>query len=136
MTPRAQRNGWRWAIFWATLWGALLVGCAENSGPRQVRVATGMITVPGVAYIDGRRPGGNDPYTYMQIGAVADFGQTTAHCTLRHGARVSVLEMQRVLGGLTPHFLVSDGNCTGWVTGAFLSPAYHEPVGRRVSVQQ
>lgn len=136
MAQGIWRGSWRWVVFWATLWGVLIVGCAANSGPRQVRVATGMITVPGLAYIDGRRPNGNDPYTYMQIGAVADFGQTTAHCTLRHGARVSVLEMRRILGGLTPHFLVSDGNCTGWVTGAFLSPTYHEPVGRRVSVQQ
>jgi hypothetical protein len=110
----------------------LLSSCAQSgTGERTFDLAGGRITVPGEAYMDGRRPTADEPYTYMEIGVVEDFSQTTAKCTIRHGTWVKVLDATRMAGGVTRHFLVSDGACTGWVTGAFLSDRYHEPVGKQ-----
>jgi len=120
----------------AILWICFLVlgGCIQQSPQSERRtfeLPGGRITVPGEAYMDGRRPTAEEPYTYMEIGVVADFSQTEATCTIRHGTRVRVLDAARMAGGLTRYFKVSDGQCTGWVTGAFLSDRYHEPVGTR-----
>jgi hypothetical protein len=106
-------------------------GCARPSAAKRTfYLPNGTITVPGEAYIDGRNLTAEEPYTYMSVGVVEDFTQTTAKCTIRHGTRVEVLDAARMAGGITLHFKVSGGFCTGWIAANFLSDQYHEPVGK------
>ncbi|MCS7220579.1 MAG: hypothetical protein RML36_14455 [Anaerolineae bacterium] len=109
----------------------LAAACARSStAKRTFHLPNGTITVPGEAYIDGRNLTAEEPYTYMSVGVVEDFAQTTAKCTIRHGTRVEVLDATRMPGGITLHFKVRGGFCTGWIAASFLSDQYHEPIGK------
>lgn len=105
--------------------------CARSSAAKRTfHLPNGTFTVPGEAYIDGRNLAAEEPYTYMSVGVVEDFTQTTATCTIRHGTRVEVLDATRMPGGVTLHFKVRGGFCTGWIAASFLSDRYHEPIGK------
>jgi len=130
----SDQEGWKLAdlVFLCVCLLLLFIGgCARPSAAKRTfYLPNGTITVPGEAYIDGRNLTADEPYTYMSVGVVEDFTQTTAKCTIRHGTRVKVLDATRMAGGITLHFKVSGGFCTGWIAANFLSDRYHEPIGK------
>lgn len=132
--PRGLAGGRGWGRAGLVLLSLCLLiagGCARSSAAKRTfYLPNGTITVPGEAYIDGRNLTAEEPYTFVSVGVVEDFTQTTAKCTIRHGTRVEVLDAARMPGGVTLHFKVRGDFCTGWITASFLSDRYHEPVGK------
>lgn len=128
-----RRSGCIWRVVLSLVVAlVLLSGCAvggDGSGPTRIRLSDGTITVPGEAFIDGRNRSQTE--TQMLVGIVDSPGETTAKCTIQHGAQVHVSQIQRTRGGITRYAHVSNGLCTGWITLSMLSARYQEPVGEK-----
>jgi LysM repeat protein len=89
------------------------------------------ITVPGVAFMDGRDLGASPALTVMEINIWNAVPRTSVLCKLRHGDQVHVSSAKRFAPEDCYYFRVKHSDCEGWLSEPFLSAEHHEPVGDR-----
>lgn len=110
----------------------------SSSQPQAITTSESInLTVPGVAYTDGRTRSGST--TMMTLGIWDGVPRQRVVCRLPHGTQVDLLEAkweneEWEYGDGRYYFLVdyNDGECKGWMPENFLNDEYAEPIGELV----
>jgi hypothetical protein len=95
--------------------------------PRKVK-----ISIPGVAYLDGRDFQAKPPLTVMTINLFSTYRHTRAIGRLKHGDKVRVEQAHYIAKEGKYWVKVSKDGASGWLSWMFLNTRRTEPVGDRV----
>ena len=88
-----------------------------------------VITVPGVAYLNGVQPDPDVKGVMMVIPIWDAVPHAETVCKLDHGTEVGVLAAQWEESEGRYYLQVESGDCEGWVRDMFVSSEYHEVTG-------
>jgi hypothetical protein len=107
----------------------------EPQTVQRILVERGEISVPGVAYLDGREPGADPPRTVMDILVWESPSLTGSSCQLNHGAQVSVLDAAWDQDEEHHAFHIAGDSCRGWVVEHFVGEEYEKAIGEEVHLE-
>jgi len=109
---------------------------SQSSPPEQAKKIDisrgGAVTVPGIAYLDGRDLESSPPLTLMRINVWDNAPRKKSVCKITHGEQVKLEDSRYVKSERRYYFKVKYGSCAGWIPESFINTAKHPPIGDKM----
>jgi hypothetical protein len=115
----------------------LLAVCGCSGSPEKaltgdIKTSKGMISVPGVAFVDGRDTQATPPLTMMNVNVWDGPERQRRICEAAHGGQVEVLAARLHESEGRHYFHITAGGCEGWLPESFLSPESQPVAGEPI----